>query len=154
MTKTELLEKINSFGVNVTLRTVQGYAQNGLIDIREAGGGAGVQTEYDDYAPTDFLVAYELMNSNKLGLKVSPKEAAGARKIFKYVHDHLSELSSRTMVANDSYLSEVLDKNPKQCLVAQEYLNLQYDTNGDVRLKRISRNLTQFFMKSQWGEEE
>lgn len=73
MTKAELMEKIKSFGVNVTLRTVQSYAQNGLLDIKEVGGGAGVQTEYEDYAPTDFLVAYTLMNSNKLGLKVSPR---------------------------------------------------------------------------------
>jgi len=154
LTKTELLEKIKSFGVNVTLRTVQSYAQNGLIDIRETGGGAGVQTEYDDYAPTDFLVAYALMSSNTLGLKVSPKEGAIARKIFKYIFEHLSELSSRAIVANDPYLSEALNKNPKQCLVTQEYINLQYDTNGDVRFSKISKQLTQFYMKSRWGEEK
>ncbi len=154
MTKIELLSIIKDWGIDVTPRTIQNYAQAGLITVKEKGGGAGIQTEYEDYAVIEFLIAYNLMNNNRFNMKITPEEVAKAKEIFSYIFEHVAELKNRNLVEKDSFLSERLNIKPKDCLVAQEYLSLYGEFIGDKKFSTIAKYLTQFYVKVRWEAEQ
>lgn len=68
-----VLKMLSDAGINITIRTLQRYAEDGLIDkprVKSAGRGRGMVSEWPEDALAQFFASWMLRNSHKLKPKI------------------------------------------------------------------------------------
>jgi len=114
VTTQEVLEKLLKFGVNITERTLQNYAKNGLVkkpELKSLGQGRGRKTNWDNNAPFEVIASWRMIH----GYGVAP-ESVRAVRTFALIAEELIAEYAKEYVKNgvkndmDDIVLEILEK--------------------------------------------